>query len=74
MPSAFSVALPKMTDIVMSVTAMPDDPMSSSGLRPILSISAIAINVVSTLMTDVITVNIAESSALNPTACHSTLE
>ena len=56
LPSGPSVALAKMTDIVMSVTAMPDDPMSSSGLRPILSISAIAISVVSTLITDVITV------------------
>ncbi len=45
-----------MTDIVMSVIAMPDEPMSSSGLRPILSISAMAISVVSTLMTEVITV------------------
>ena len=40
-------ALAKMTAIVTSVTAMPDEPISSSGLRPILSISAIAISVVS---------------------------
>ena len=45
-----------MTDIVISVTAMPEEPMSSSGLRPILSISAMAISVVNTLITDVITV------------------
>ena len=56
MPSAPSVALAKMTDMVSSVTAMPVDPMSSSGLRPILSISAMAISVVSTLITEVITV------------------
>ena len=41
------VALAKMTDMVISVTAMPVEPMSSSGLRPILSISAMAISVVS---------------------------
>ncbi len=38
---------PKMTAMVASVTAMPVEPISSSGLRPILSISAIAISVVS---------------------------
>src|SRR6476469_7102938 len=69
-----SVALAKMIDIVIRVTAMPDDPMSSSGLRPILSISAMAISVVATLMTDVITVYTADWSALKPTACQSTLE
>ena len=34
----------------------PDEPMSSSGLRPTLSISAMAISVVSMLITEVITV------------------
>lgn len=73
MPST-SVALAKMIAIVINVTAMPADPISSSGFRPILSISAMAISVVNTLITDVITVYTADSSALNPTACHSTLE
>ena len=53
---------------------MPAEPMSSNGLRPILSIKAMAISVVSTLITEVITVLMAATSALNPTACHSTLE
>ncbi len=55
-PSGPMAALAKTTAIVISVTAIPDEPMSSSGLRPILSISAIAISVVNTLITDVITV------------------
>ena len=36
-----------MTAMVASVTAMPIEPTSSSGLRPTLSTSAIAISVVS---------------------------
>ena len=63
-----------MTAIVPSVTAMPLDPINSSGLRPILSISAMAISVVRMLVTDVITVIVKDEFSPNPTACHNTLE
>src|SRR5882757_9410465 len=68
-----SGAVPKITAIVPSVTAMPVDPTSSSGLRPTLSISAIAINVVRMLMIDVITVMTNDELSVNPTASQSTL-
>ncbi len=63
-----------MTAIVPSVTAMPTEPISSSGLRPTLSISAIAISVVAMLVTEVITVMTNAWLSPNPTASHSTLE
>ncbi len=56
LPSGPTVALAKMDAHRDERDRMPEDPMSSSGLRPILSISAMAISVVNTLMTEVITV------------------
>ena len=55
LPSITSGCL-KTIAIVANVTAMPDEPTSSSGLRPTLSISAIAISVVRMFVIDVITV------------------
>ena len=49
-------AVPKMTAMVVSVTAMPAEPMSSSGFRPIRSINEMAISVVAMLTIDVMTV------------------
>src|SRR5690606_37741821 len=63
----------KMIDTVASVMIIPADPSSSSGLRPILSITAIAINVVATFTTEVMTVTHRASASLKPTACHSVL-
>jgi hypothetical protein len=53
---------------------MPTEPTSSSHRRPDLSIKEIAISVVTTLTTLVITVISSEPLALKPTACQSTLE
>jgi hypothetical protein len=53
---------------------MPDEPTSSSGLRPTLSINAIAISVVRMFVIDVITVIVNDELSLKPTASHSTLE
>src|SRR3954452_4685132 len=55
-PVASSGAVPKITAMTPSVTVMPSEPISSSGLRPTLSIVAIAIRVVTTFTTLVITV------------------
>ena len=57
-----------------SVTAMPKEPVSRSGRRPILSMSAIAMNVTSTLVTDVIVEIMNDWLSSNPTACHSVVE
>src|SRR5690242_7977315 len=73
LPAASSDAVPKMTDIVINETAMPVEPINSSGLRPILSTSAIAMRVVTMLTTEVITVMTNESPSENPTASQSTL-
>lgn len=45
--------------------------MSSSGLRPIRSTSAMASSVETTLTTELITEVSIASFSLNPTACHS---
>ena len=66
--------MPKITAIVPSVTAIPTEPTSSNGLRPTLSISAMAISVVAMLVTEVITVMMNDWLSSNPTASHSTLE
>ncbi len=63
-----------MTAIVPSVTAMPTEPTSSSGLRPTLSTSAIAISVVAMLVTDVMTVMMNAALSPNPTASQRMLE
>ncbi len=74
-PSALALVLPRrITAIVPSVTAMPIEPTSSSGLRPTLSISAIAISVVSDVgdrrdHRD----DKRRASRVNPTASQSTL-
>lgn len=62
-----------MIAIVARVTAMPAEPTSSRGLRPTLSISAIAISVVAMLTTDVITVIVNDELSSKPTASHNTL-
>src|SRR3954453_15221154 len=73
-PLAPVAAVPKITAITPSVTVIPAEPTSSSGLRPTLSISAIATSVVTMLTALVITVIASELLSLNPTACHRTLE
>ena len=73
MPSTCG-AVPKMNAIVANVTAIPAEPTSSSGLRPILSISAMAINVVAILTIEVMTVITNDWLSSKPTASHSTLE
>src|SRR3954454_14169959 len=73
-PLAPVAAVPKIPAIPPSVTVIPADPTSSSGLRPTLSISAIATSVVTMLIALVITVIASELLSLNPTACHRTLE
>src|SRR3954470_4511456 len=73
-PLAPVAAVPKIAAITPSVTVIPAEPTSSSGLRPTLSISAIATSVVMMLTALVITVITSELLSLNPTACHRTLE
>ena len=63
-----------MTAMVASVIAMPAEPISNSGLRPILSISAMATSVVAMLTIEVMTVIRKDWLSSKPTACHSTLE
>ena len=53
---------------------MPAEPISNSGLRPTLSINAIAMSVVAMFVIEVITVMMNAWLSPNPTACHSTLE
>ena len=67
-------AVPKITAIVPSVTAMPIEPISSSGLRPILSISAIAMSVVSDVRHRGDHGDDERLALAEPTACHSTFE
>src|SRR6476620_3509324 len=67
-------ALPKMIAIVPRVIVMPIDPMISNGFRPIRSIVAIAISVVSTLMVAPISEMMNDWLSSKPTACHSTFE
>src|SRR5664279_5620974 len=50
------VAVPKMIDIVARVIVIPTEPMTSSGLRPNLSMVAMAISVVRMLMVAEMTV------------------
>src|ERR1035441_7898976 len=71
---AFSAAVPNTTASAPSVTAMPIEPIISSGLRPKRSIEAIATSVVTMLMAPVITVISSEVLELNPASCHSTVE
>src|SRR5690348_3043717 len=76
--NASSAPLPaaceKHQAITASVIAMPAEPTSSSGLRPIRSTSAIATSVTSTFTMDVATVILKESASLKPTECHSVAE
>ena len=67
-------AVPKMTAMVASVSVIPAEPMSSRGLRPILSISMIAITVVRMFTTEVMTVMRNDELSSKPTASHSTFE
>ena len=67
-------ALPKMIAIVPRVIVMPIDPMISNGFRPIRSIVAIAISVVSTLMVAPISEMTNDWLSSKPTACQSTFE
>jgi len=53
---------------------MPTEPMISSGLRPNLSMVAIAISVVMMLITALITVMVKAWPSSKPTASHNTLE
>ena len=53
---------------------MPAEPMSSSGRRPTLSISAMAMNVTATFVIEVMVETRNDWLSSNPTACHSVLE
>ena len=64
----------KQTAIVPSVSTMPAAPTSSSGLRPILSIRAIAMSVVTMLVTLVMTLISSALLSEKPTDCHSVVE
>ncbi|SKX06606.1 Uncharacterised protein [Mycobacteroides abscessus subsp. massiliense] len=64
----------KTIAIVLSVTAIPAEPMSSKGLRPTRSINAMATSVVAMFVMEVITVMVKDELSPNPTACHSTFE
>ena len=63
-----------MYAMVPSVAAMPPEPISSSILRPSLSISMIATTVTTMLVTEVITVIRSDSDSPKPTARQSTEE
>ena len=54
------------------VTAMPIEPISSSGLRPIRSMSKIATRQAEIDSVPLRILIFSESSSLKPTACHST--
>ena len=56
---------------VASEIAIPAEPMSSSGLRPILSTRAMAMNVPMMLMIELEKLISSESAWLMPTDCHS---
>src|ERR1035437_5223800 len=73
-PEPFSVAVPNTTASAPSVTAMPIEPIISSGLRPKRSIEAIATRGGRMFTAPVITGISSELLALNPAACHSTVE
>src|SRR3954466_10084911 len=73
-PLASVAAFPNIAAITPSVTVIPAERPSSSGLGPTLAISAIATSVVTMLTTLVMTVIASELPSLNPTACHRTLE
>lgn len=73
MPST-TVALPKMIDIVPRVTVMPIEPMINNGLRPNLSMEAIAIRVVRMLIVAPMTVMANACSSWKPTASQRMLE
>src|ERR1017187_6227047 len=71
---AFSAAVPNTTASAPSVTAMPIEPIISSGLRAERAIQANATSVVTLLMAPVITGISSELLELSPAACHSTVE
>src|ERR1035437_2351225 len=73
-PEPFSVAVPNTPASAPSVTAMPIEPIISSGLRPKRSIEAIATRVVTMFTAPVTPVISSELLALTPAACHSTVE
>ncbi len=52
--------------MTVSETNMPAESAVSSGLRPILSTVAMAMNVTTTLVTDVMTDVVSASDSLNP--------
>jgi hypothetical protein len=64
----------KQTAIMPRVTAMPADPISSSGRRPIRSMREMATRVTTTLVTLVITVMVSARDSVNPTERHSVVE
>lgn len=69
--STTNVAEWKHTAAVPSESAMPTEPTSSSGLRPILSITAMATKVPTMLTSALTTLMSRDRSSPNPTACHS---
>src|SRR5271165_965553 len=64
----------KTTVMVASINAIPADPASNSGLRPTLSISAIATSVIRTLTPVVTNAMVNDDFSPNPTASQSTSE
>ena len=71
----FTTAAPAKTQLIEPrVRLMTTEPINSSGLRPMRSMNRIATNVVTTLVSEVITVTIRLSVVLKPTACQRTLE
>src|SRR6185437_4340340 len=68
------VAWAKHTAITANVTSIPDEPITSSALRPIRSISPIATSVTSTFTIEVMTVSMNELDSLNPTEFHKVVE
>src|SRR5512144_2694691 len=70
-PSASTGDVPNTHAMIPKVTTIPSEPASNSGLRPNLSMKAIATNVVTILVTPVIIVTISAFSSVNPTIRHS---
>ncbi len=60
--------------MMASDSVMPTDPVSRIGRRPTLSMSAIAMNVTATFVTDVMVETRNDWLSSNPTACQSVVE
>ena len=72
LPAASSEALANATTTSASVTVMPSEPLHSSGLRPMRSISTTVTRQAPMLSAPDITLMSCASFSEKPTACHST--